>query len=312
MSKVVKSVGRAVSSVVKGVVNVVKAVAKPVVSAVQKVASAAVDVVKKVASSKIGKILLVAAAVYFGGAALAGGFGSSAAGGSFLSGMGTGVANAASSLSTAWSSAIGGNLSAAGSSLSAGFQGTTTALQTAGTSAAAGAAGTTAAMSGGFAPTSAVTATEVASTLPTTTAAAGKGLIGGLSPMGQYAAISGGTQLVGGAIQGAGMQKAQEEQRTYEENQIAAQRARYDASVQDFSRQANAGAAGIAGPAAPGRYGEPAAYDPVAEAKAIGDRYRADFDARNPQTGLVARGMAAQPQMTNNDFPIYNPYYFRG
>ena len=59
MSKVVKGVGRATGKVAKGVGNVVK----------------------KVASSKFGKILLTAATVYFGGAALMGGLSSSAAGG---------------------------------------------------------------------------------------------------------------------------------------------------------------------------------------------------------------------------------------
>ena len=54
MSKVVKGVTRAVSKVVKGVATAVK----------------------KVASSKIGKIIMVAAAVYFGGAALLGAMGS--------------------------------------------------------------------------------------------------------------------------------------------------------------------------------------------------------------------------------------------
>jgi hypothetical protein len=306
MSKLVKSVGRAISKVVKGVVNVVK-----------KVATAVVDGVKKIASSKIGKIILVAAAVYFGGAALAGGFSSSAAGGSFLSGMGTGVANAATSLSTAWSSALSGNLSAAGSSLSAGFGGTTTALQAANTAAAAGAAG--AAVTGAeVAGTAAAGSAGAAGTAGATTGAAGaagaaapaaKGLIGSLSPMGQFAAISGGTQLLGGAIQGAGMQKAQDEQRTYEEQQIANQRARYEASVQDFTNQANAGAAV---PGAPGQVGQAPAYDPVAEAQAIGARYRAQYEAQNPPTGLVARGMSTPQTMTNNNFPVYNPYYYRG
>ena len=90
MSKVVSAVGNAVSSVVKGVVNVVKSVA-----------SGVGNLVKSIAKSPLGKALLIAGAVYFGGAALAGGFGSSAAGGSFLSGMGTGVSSAASSLSSA-------------------------------------------------------------------------------------------------------------------------------------------------------------------------------------------------------------------
>jgi hypothetical protein len=105
------------------------------------------------------------------------------------------------------------------------------------------------------------------------------------------------------------MQKAQDEQRTYEEQQLANQRARYEASVQDFTNQANAGAAV---PGAPGQVGQAPAYDPVAEAQAIGARYRAQYEAQNPPTGLVARGMSTPQTMTNNNFPVYNPYYYRG
>ena len=297
MSKVVKSVGRAISKVVKGAVKIVTSGIK-----------ATIGVVKSIAKSKLGKILLVAAAVYFGGAALMGGFGSSAAGGSFLSGMGTGVANAATSLSGAWSSALAGNFGAAGSSLSAGFQGTTTALQ-AGTQAAMATAVPTVSQLGSSFATDMTAAGVKSAALPGAAGATGTGLISGLSPMGQYAAISGGTQLVGGAIQGAGAQKAQNEQRAYEEQQAAAREAQYRASVDEFALSAGAGA-GSAG--APGVYTPAATYDPVAEAKAIGDRYRADFDARNPTTGLVARGMQTPQPPTNNNFPVYNPYYYRG
>jgi hypothetical protein len=290
MSKAVKSVGRAVSKVVKGAVNVVK----------------------KVAKSKLGRVLLTAAAIYFGGAALAGGFGSSAAGGSFLSGMGTGVANAASSLSGAWTAATSGNFAAAGKSLSAGFQGTTTALQAANAGAA-----TTAAVGSSVAPTAgagnlSVAASDAASNSAlagSKTAAASPGLISGLSPLGQYAAVTGATQLVGGAVQGMGQQKAMEDERRFAEEQRAAQEGRYRASVDEFSRSANAQR--DAAREVENRYA-PAAFDPVAEARAIGDRYRSEFDTRNPPTGLVARGMQYQQPQTNNNFPVYNPYYFRG
>jgi hypothetical protein len=290
-----------------------------------------VSAVKKFANSKIGRVIITAAAIYFGGAALAGGFGSSAAGGSFLSGMGTGVANAATSLSGAWGSALSGNFSAAGSSLSAGFQGTTTALQaanagamTAGMSQAQMLASQNAGISGATAATNSAAATAFpasaasagagavsnsALALTPQAAGAGKGLIGSLSPMGQFAAISGGTQLVGGAVQGYGQQKAMEDERNYAEQQLAAQRARYESSVQDFSRSANAQR--DAAQATENRYA-PAAFDPVAEARAISERNRAEFDARNPTTGLVARGMQFQQPQTNNNFPVYNPYYFRG
>jgi hypothetical protein len=313
MSKAVKSVGRAVSRVVKGSVNAWK----------------------KLAKSKVGRIVITAAAIYFGGAALAGAFGSSAAGGSFLSGMGTGVANAASSLSTAWSSALSGNFGAAGSSLSAGFQGTTTALQAANAGAA-----TTAAMGGaqGIAGTGAggVTQSAVGSTMGgagglsmpgaatggvgsqlaaintgvgagagATGATAGSGLAQGMIGA---AKIQAGTALIGGAMQGAGQQKALEDERAYIEQQRAAQEARYRSSVDEFSRCAQAGAVEGGDGQTPPR----AAFDPVAEARAIGDRYRADFNARNPQRGLIARGMQTPQPMTNNNFPVYNPAYYRG
>jgi hypothetical protein len=318
MSKAVKSIGRAVSKVVQGTVK-----------AVSSIVNKTVNVVKKFAKSKIGKVIIMAAAIYFGGAALAGGFSSSAAGGSFLSGMGTGVANAASSLSGAWTAATAGNFSAAGSSLSAGFQGTTTALQAANAGAITNGmtqAQMLATQNAGISGATAATNSAAATAFPASAAGAGaggssalaltpqavagsKGLIGSLSPMGQYAAISGATQLVGGAVQGYGAQKAQEDERKYAEQQLAEQRARYESSVQDFSNSANAQR--DAAQAAENRYA-PAAFDPVAEATAIGDRYRAEFEARNPTTGLVARGMQFQQPQTNNNFPVYNPYYFRG
>ena len=308
MSKAVKSVGRAISKVVKGAVKIVTSGVK-----------ATIGVVKKIASSKLGKILLVAAAVYFGGAALMGGMSSSAAGGSFLSGMGTGVANAATSLSGAWSSALSGNFGAAGSSLSAGFQGTTTALQ-AGAQGAATLAGNVAANTAantaangaftGATETGLLTLPGDAANVLANGAAKSPGLIASLSPMGQYAAIGGATQITAGAIQGAGMQAEAKRQEGLAAQAKADQDARYRASIDEFSASAKAGAAAQA----PGgsQYTPMAAYDPVAEAKAIGDRYRADFDARNQEAGLVARGMASNPQMTNNNFPVYNPYYYRG
>ena len=63
MSKVVSGIGNAVSSVVKGAVKAVSGIAKNVGG-----------LVKSIASSKLGKAVLIAAAIYFGGAALSGGF----------------------------------------------------------------------------------------------------------------------------------------------------------------------------------------------------------------------------------------------
>jgi hypothetical protein len=298
MSKAVKSVGRAISKVVKGTVNAVK----------------------KVAKSKLGRIILTAAAIYFGGAALAGGLKGAAAGTGFLSGMGTGVANAAAGLKGAWTAATAGNFTGAGgvtANLGAGFQGTTTALQAAN-------AGATPALLGGVtpsAPSAAVPA--VSQPLPIAasdaafnsalagakTAPASKGLIAGLSPMGRYAAITGATQILGGAAQGAGQEKQYERQMADAERLRAEQDGRYRASVDEFSRSANAQR--DAARETENRYA-PAVFDPVAEARAIGERYRSEYDARNPTTGLVARGMQFQQPMTNNNFPVYNPRTFRG
>jgi len=106
MTKIVQGIGDAIGDVVKGVVNVVKGVADGVG-----------DLARSIADSPIGKAILIAGAVYFGGAALAGGFGSSAAGGSFLSGMGVGVESAATGLSSAWSSTLAGNFGEAASTI---------------------------------------------------------------------------------------------------------------------------------------------------------------------------------------------------
>lgn len=102
MSKVVKKVGKAIGKVVKGVVKGVK------------------KVVKKIAKSKVFKVIATAALIYFGGAALMGGFSSLSAGGSFLQGMGTGISNAWSGVTGAFSS---GSFSKAGAQLAAGAKG---------------------------------------------------------------------------------------------------------------------------------------------------------------------------------------------
>lgn len=210
MSKVVKGIGRAIGKVVKGVVNVVK----------------------KVASSKLGKILIGAALVYFGGAALMGGMQGAAAGQGFmgtissgLSGAAQGVANAWTSLGTAATQAIGGNFANAGNALSTGFQGGT-ATMAEGALVSQPLSITSAPMAS---PPSAIPATPPSSGLDMN-AVLGKtppqmsipganvptppppGMIGKImaSPYTAPALISGGTQLIGGAMQGYGAQKQQE------------------------------------------------------------------------------------------------------
>lgn len=169
MTKIVEGIGDAIGSVVKGVVSVVEGVVKGVG-----------DLVKGIADSPIGKAILIAGAVYFGGAALAGGFGSSAAGGSFLSGMGTGVASAAETLSGAWSSTLAGNFGEAASSIGNAFG-------TAGTAGGNSAAMTQALQTGASALSSSGAA------IPGAAAPAGTGL------------TAGGTGLTAGGSAGQGL-----------------------------------------------------------------------------------------------------------
>ena len=91
ISQTFGGVGDAVSGVLKGVGDVVN-------GAVQGIGSLAKEIYK----SDIGKAIIIAGAIYFGGAALAGGFGTMGTSASFLSGMGAGVSSAATSLQAAW------------------------------------------------------------------------------------------------------------------------------------------------------------------------------------------------------------------
>ena len=344
MTKAVRAVGNAIGNVVKGVVNVVSSVTQTVakaatsvvktaVNVVRSVAEPVVEVVKKVASSKIGKVVLTAAAVYFGGAALAGGFGTIGTSTSFLSGMGTGVANAASSLSTAWSATMAGNFSQAGSALASGVQGqAANGIVQAGTSAAQTVANATAANTAAGAAKGAT--------------AAGTGFFS--SPYTAPAMITAGSSLIGGVIAAKGQQQMIDEQRAYEQNRTN--------TVNENQSQDLWGGGGGGSSSQPqtqaqmnlamynannsqnlwgnssGGGSSMTSYDPVAEAKAIGQRYKSEFDKKYAVTqnadgststgdpyldelerryrlGLISRGMAGNPT-TNNGFTVYNPYYF--
>ena len=287
MSKAVKSVGRAISGVVKGVTNVVKSVASGV---------------SKVFSSKLGKVVLMAAAVYFGGAALMGGIGgatSTAAGTSFLSGAQAG-------LQSAWAGITSGSISGVASGFTNAFN--------------AGAGGSLASAAGGSALASAAptvqTASQLGSSFATDMAAAGVksaplvngAASAGMGELAKYGLITGGMQLAGGVISGVGQQKAMEDQRNYETQQAQLARDRYNQNVGTSLW----GAAPKDAPAgAPGQTPF-TGYDPVAEARALAERRRAEFDAQYPSTGLIARGMQYGQPTTNNNFPIYNPMYYRG
>ena len=197
MSKIVRGIGKAVSGVVKGV--------------------------KKIARSKVGRVLVTAAAVYFGGAALMGAMGAggaaAAAGTSGLAGAAANVSAAWGSLWTAGSALASGNLSGAAGALGTGMSGGVAGAA----QAAAPAAGWTASSTG---------LNVLASEAPA--AAASKGIIGsvlGSSPYAAPAMISAGTQLIGGAMQGIGQQRALREQREYDLEQAAAQRERYNTNM---------------------------------------------------------------------------------
>lgn len=214
MSKVVKGVGRAVTKVVKGVTNAVK----------------------KVASSKLGKIVLTAAAIYFGGAALMGAAGGAAAGTGVAGTLSGALSGAASGISSAWSGLTGalgaGSLSGAASSLGSGFTGAYGAGSAAvqGASAAVGAAGAAGSAAGAATPW--VTSPTGLNVLASEAAGAGAANGGLISQMmaSKYAApalITTGGQLIGGVMQGYGAQKQQERQ----EQLSAEERARYNRNI---------------------------------------------------------------------------------
>lgn len=102
VGQVFGGIGDAVSGVLKGVGDAVDGAVKGVGT-----------LAKQIWDSDVGKAIIIAGAIYFGGAALAGGFGSSMSGGSFLSGMGAGIQSAAGAMADAWTSSSWGPLSEA-------------------------------------------------------------------------------------------------------------------------------------------------------------------------------------------------------
>jgi hypothetical protein len=318
MSKVVKKVTGAVKKVVKGVAKVVKGVVK-----------GAANVIRKVAKSPIGKALLMAATIYFGGAAVMGAMKGAAAGSGFMGTLSGAVSGAGAGITSAWNGLVGAGsalmggqgLGAAGQSLSSGFMGQ------AGTSAAASAAGglgtglTPGASLGGL---SAAPASGVNYALTAGSAAPGSGLIasaagGGagaatsaaagstgwassmwnsLGPYGKMAAIQGGTQLVGGLVQGIGAQKQQDALWNREDQLAADERARRDASM---------GPLGQFGEATDSPYVDQYAQDPSqvgnpAAGMAGDPRY-----VRQP--GILAGAMPAF-RSSLDQFPRYTPRRF--
>lgn len=219
MSKAVKSVGKAVKGVVKGVAKVAKAattVARGVVKGVGKLVS-------RVAKSDIGKALLIAATIYFGGAAFMGAMGGAAAGSGFMGtiagavkGAGAGITSAWGGLTSAATAFMGGNMAGAGSALSQGFMGANAAggAAVAGAAPLAGAASTAATS---FANPGLLQAANIPGAAGAAGGAASGGLLSGLSPMAQYGLIQSGSQLVGGMMQGAAADKQYQEELRQEE-----------------------------------------------------------------------------------------------
>jgi len=302
MSKVVKSVGRAISGVVKGVVKAVKGVVKGVGSAI-----------KKIGSSKIGKVLLAAATIYFGGAAIMGAMGGAGASTGFFGTIGGAIKGAGAGISSAWSgltgaagAAMGGNFGAAGSSLSQGFMG----ANAAGAGAVGGVSAVPMNIAAGTQASGAVTAPVGSSAVaaqPLSSAAAGGGVAGGAGagagaggsagffsdPLVKYAAVTGGTQLAAGAIQGYGQQKAMEEERAYQDQRERDERARIEAGF------------------VPTQFGPPGEGEQYASA---GDRFAPRPGATAPDMalvnrGLIGSGMNYNPTFGNSNMPVYNPAY---
>lgn len=300
MSKVVKAVGRAISGVVKGVVNVVKGV---------------VSGVKKIATSKVGKILLAAATVYFGGAAIMGAMGGASAGTGFLGTLSGAVSGASAGISSAWTGLTGALTGGGLSSLGSGFTGAYGAGSSAVTGAAALAAPTNV-LAGGSVVSGAAPAVNSGAVLgaavPTAPAVSSSGGLisgawNGLGEYGKMAAVQGASNMVGGVIQGYGQQKALEEQRNFETEQARLARERYNQ---------NAGArlwGAVPEDTTGGAYAREvtSTQDPVADSRLLADRYsgmQATPYGVQP-AGLV--GSRIQP-MASNNFPVYNPYYYRG
>jgi len=237
MSKSVKRAFRSVKKVVKGVAKAVSGVVKGVGK-----------VVSKVAGSKLGRIILTAAGVYFGGAALMGGMNAagSATGflgkiGSFVSGAGTGIGNAWTNLIQAGASAFGGDFSQAGSQLMAGSKGQafTPPLDIATTANLSGVSGLDplSQVNQGFSTPLTDQALKTpfldqtlqsSNVLNTPSAPASSGLFS--SDLAKYGLVSGGMQLAGGLVSGVGQQKALEDQRKFEQQRIDEQRQFADAN----------------------------------------------------------------------------------
>jgi hypothetical protein len=290
MSKIVKSVGKAVSGVVKGVSKVVKGVVK-----------GAGALVRKIASSKLGKVLLTAAAIYFGGAAIMGAIGGAGASTGFLGTISGAIQGAGAGISSAWSGLTGAVTGGGLGSLQSGFMGANAAgqaavggMQAVGTNLAAGAQA-----SGAF--TAPVTSGSVVGQ-PLASAAAGGAPLAPAAGTGFWgtnagaATVMAGGQLAGGLIQGVGQQKALEEQRAYEDQQLREERARQEANMNVRFN-----------------WGEPGdgSYIPGQPQQVGGMNYGSPSMSGGPALvrsgGLISSRLNDPTQPYGYEFPIYNP-----
>lgn len=299
----------------------VKRIAKA--TGIAKVFSGIKNVVKKVAKSKIGKILLTAAAVYFGGAALMGAMGGASAGTGIMGtlsgavqGAGAGISSAWSGLTGAASAAMGGNFGTAASSLGQGFTGAgaagSKAVQAANMAAtgggftgggfgSVGVQGQTAASVPGMTTSTTAGAVNGAGSVAATAPVTNPGIVSsawnGLGEYGKMAAVQGGMQIAGGALQGKAAQDQLEDQRRYDEQQAAAARNRYNENVGTSLWGSAPNNSQYSGPSIYDQFGRPPQGSPSSVSG--GPMY-----AQAP--GLVGGNMQGYGYPS---FPVYNPRY---
>lgn len=260
VSQTFGGIGDAIGGVFKGVGAVVDGAVKGVGT-----------LVKQIYDSDIGKAIIIAGAVYFGGAALAGGFGTMGTSASFLSGMGAGVSSAATSLQAAWGLATSGTAGSlgqaastignswgtafgAGAQLGAPVVETAAALSSAAQapmpaqipsapSLAPAAAAPPPVATAGMPAGSPITSTAAGSYTPVAQTAAGApaatqpwyaqamDYITPKSELAQFGLINAATSVGGNVIAAIGQQQAAEDERAYQEKQLQAARDLRNANV---------------------------------------------------------------------------------
>jgi hypothetical protein len=295
MSKVVKKVTRTVSKVVKGVSKAVKGVVKGIGGAL-----------KKIAGSKIGKVLLAAATIYFGGAAIMGAMGGAGASSGFFNTIAGAVKGAGAGISSAWTGLTGAVTGGGLGSLQSGFMGAgemgraaalgsnvATGVSTAGMQGMSqaqalnaqnvgmqGAGQATQTALGSVAPSAATQAGGAGSQLVNT----GAQKAGFFSdPLVKYGAITSAAQLGAGALEGYGQEKALRDQE---------RRANENMSTQF-------------------EFGDPREGDPQFSG-GTGTSGFASMPRRDlPELALLERRGLVAGNMTfgNRNMPVYNPAY---